>query len=122
MGKAIIEHLKRFGQKVVATTRRRQNVSNSSLFLDLRGNVSSWDIPEGIDKVFLCASVTKMEQCRRQPEESKRVNVDNMLLLAARLSERGISIIYPSTSQLFDGHVVELYAFNSPHVEPDRTG
>ena len=103
MGKAVIENLKRFGQKVVATTRRRENVSDSSLFLDLSGNVSSWDIPEGINKVFLCASVTKMEQCRRQPEESRKVNVDNMLLLAVRLSERGISIVYPSTSQIFDG-------------------
>ena len=103
LGKAVIEHLKRFGQKVVATTRRRENVSDSSLFLDLSGNVSSWDIPEGINKVFLCASVTKMEQCQRQPEESRRVNVDGMLLLAAMLSERGISIIYPSTSQIFDG-------------------
>ncbi len=103
MGKAIVEHLKRSGQKVFTTTRRRGKVSASSLFLDLSWDISAWDIPEGVDRVFICASVTNMEECRRQPEESKKVNVDNMLLLAVRLSEREISIIYPSTSSIFDG-------------------
>ena len=122
LGKAVIEHLKRSGQKVVATTRRSGEVSASSLFLDLSEDISSWDIPEDVDKVFLCASVTKMAQCREQPEESRRVNVDNMLLLAARLSERGISIIYPSTSPIFDGQEPNKKAVDDvcPAVEYGR--
>jgi dTDP-4-dehydrorhamnose reductase len=113
LGKAVIEHLKRSGQKVITTTRRRENISDSSLFLDLSGDISLWDIPEGIDNVLLCASVTKIEQCRRQPEESRKVNVDNILSLAARLSEREISIIYPSTSLVFDGKMPFRHA-NDP--------
>jgi dTDP-4-dehydrorhamnose reductase len=93
------------------------------LFLDLsRDNILDWQIPQGINTAFFCASATKLEFCRAEPEQTRKINVDNTLLLAEKLDKKGISIIYPSTSQVFDGSLPYRKAEDQvcPNVEYGR--
>ncbi|MCP4138377.1 MAG: sugar nucleotide-binding protein [bacterium] len=103
LGSYLIESLKQTGKKILSTSRRIKTSDASSIYLDLSKDISSWEIPKGIDTVFFCAAVTSIEECWKKPEESGRVNVDNTIALAAKFIKQGGAIIFPSTNLVFDG-------------------
>ncbi len=104
LGSGLIRHIQKAGGHVHATyiTKAQGNSAERS-FLDLGGDVSSWVIPGRFTIAFLCAAVTSMESCRIQPDVSRKVNVENTLNIARRLSETGAALFFPSTSLVFDG-------------------
>ncbi len=94
-----MDRLKRSGKRVLGATRKRSD----SLFLDLAGDPEAWRFPEDVGVAILCAGVTKMEDCRKDPAGSARVNVQGVSAAANRLAALGAFVIYPSTNVVFDG-------------------
>lgn len=105
VGKTLMRHLEMAGEEVVGTTRRRDIVDEKHLYLDLLDNPGSWSFPSGIDIAFICAGVTKLEECEKNPDASRRVNVDGTCKLIKNLIRKGVFVIYLSTNQVFDGSV-----------------
>ena len=111
VGSALMHYLRKTGETVLGTTRRRGTVSKSIMYLDLAGEVDSWICPMPISVAYLCAGVTKLEACRNNPAESAHVNVRGIAALAEYLVNRGAFVIFLSTNRVFDGSV--------PHCLPD---
>lgn len=105
IGKILASRLKRAGWQVIGTTRRRDLINESTLYLDLAENLASWTCPQNIDVAILCAGVSKLEVCRSDPKATFQVNVKGVCSLTRKLAGNGVFIIYPSTSHVFDGSV-----------------
>ena len=112
VGGALMTHLRQANERVIGTTRRRDAVDGARVYLDLAGDVERWRCPGAVSVTVICASITKRDACRRDPENSARVNVDGVSRLVTRLVDQGAFVIYLSTSQVFDG--------KTPHRLPDE--
>src|SRR4029077_13292605 len=87
----------------VLITSRKTSTDEKVLPLDLSQPPESWPaLPECRAAVF-CAAMTNLEQCRRDPAESRRINVVQTLHLARRLAEQNCFVVFISTNLVFDG-------------------
>jgi len=102
IGRTLLARLRADGRPAVGTTRR---ASGDGLPLALAADPASWQLPERVTVAYLCAAVTSIDACRRDPAGTRAVNVDRTLALAARLRECGAHIVFLSTNQVFDGTV-----------------
>jgi dTDP-4-dehydrorhamnose reductase len=73
--------------------------------LDLDSDPSRWTLPDQSDVAFLCAAITSLEACRKDPAFSRRINVERTAVLAERLSAAGAKVIFLSSDRVFDGTV-----------------
>ena len=105
IGGALMEELRQAGERAVGTTRRRGAVDEARHYLDLSENVEQWQPPRPVSVAVICAGVTKIDLCRRDPESTARVNVEAVSVLASNLVGRGAFVIYLSTNQVFDGMI-----------------
>ena len=104
-------HLQRAGERVVGTTKRPEAVDESHLYLDLSEDMEGWQCPWPIAVAVVCAGVTKLGTCRRDPAATAQVNVQGVSALVKNLVARDAFVIYLSSNQVFDGSV--------PHRLPD---
>ena len=111
IGGALMAHLQRAGERVVGMTRRRETVDESRLYLDLSEDVEGWRCPWPVAVAVVCAGVTKLDACRRDPAATARVNVQGVSALIKNLVARDAFVIYLSSNQVFDGSV--------PYCPPD---
>jgi dTDP-4-dehydrorhamnose reductase len=102
IGRPLLSRLRADGRPAVGTTRR---AGGDGLHLDLAADPASWHLPDRISVAYLCAAVTSIDACRRDPAGTRVVNVDRTLTLAARLWDRGAHLVFLSTNQVFDGAV-----------------
>jgi len=58
---------------------------------------------ERFDAVVHAAALSSPNQCQREPELSRRVNVQATTLLAGLCAERGLPLAFTSTDLVFDG-------------------
>lgn len=101
IGRPLLAALRAAGRPAVGTSRRG---SDTALSLDLARS-DSWQLPVGVAVAYLCAAVTSIETCRRDPAGTRRINVDATLALAGHLQDRGSHVVFLSTNQVFDGTV-----------------
>jgi dTDP-4-dehydrorhamnose reductase len=106
IGGALAHSLRRHGHGVITTTRRPQAVGHGSIFLDLAGSLPG--LPE-VDVAVICAAMARLEECRRDVELARRVNVTAPVELGQSLTRAGARVILLSTAAVFDG--------NKEHVE-----
>jgi dTDP-4-dehydrorhamnose reductase len=90
--------------------------------LDLSADAGSWHLPTGVSVAFVCASIGSLERCRRNPAETRAVNVTATLLLAEMLMSTGAFVVFPSSSLVFDGSTAHVNADapTCPRVEYGR--
>lgn len=103
IGRELISYLTNAGEDVIGTTRRKEKVSEKNLFLDLSQNSKGWPSPESVKVAIICAGITKVAECQRDPKRTKRINTDGIIRLIRSLVIDKTFIIYLSTSQVFDG-------------------
>jgi dTDP-4-dehydrorhamnose reductase len=100
IGGALAARLCSGGVRVLGTSRRgRQEPDTEQLDLE---NHDVWRAPK-VDHAFLCAAVTSIEACERDPETTRVINVDAPVSLAERLLDRGAHVTFLSTNLVFDG-------------------
>ena len=85
----------------IRTSRRRG--SDTALSLDLAAASSSWTLPESVSVAFLCAARCSIDDCRKNPAETRFINVEQTVRLAESLAARGAFLVFLSTNQVFDG-------------------
>ncbi len=110
IGSALALELGRRGHDVVTTTRRARATAHGSVFLDLAGTLP--DLPQ-VDVAVICAAMARLEECRREPELARQVNVAAPLELGRSLTRAGARVILLSTAAVFDG--------NQAHIEESAT-
>lgn len=104
IGAALLAKLSASGFAAIGTTRRVPAVSGT-IPLDLSAPPASWKLPAGIQIAFFCAGVTKIDDCRKDPASSAKINVDALGTLAEKLAAQGTFVVFLSTSQVFSGTV-----------------
>lgn len=105
IGGALLSHLQRAGEWVIGTTRRRGKIDKNRIYLDLSDSVKNWHFTSPIGVAILCAGVTKLDECRRNPTTTAFINVDAVSELVKNLVANGAFVIYLSSNEVFDGSV-----------------
>lgn len=115
-------YLQQTGRQAIGTTRRQETVDEDHLYLNLSEDMQTWQCPRPVDVAFLCAGVTKIEDCKHDPLISARVNIEGISTLVKNLVEKDIFVIYLSTDKVFDGSVAYRLAGDplSPITEYGR--
>lgn len=101
LGRAVFSSPIAARASLVATCRN----SSAPIYVDLESEPASWRLPEAGDggAALLLAAETSTAACEADPERARRVNVAATLALARQLAARGFFLVFPSTSQVFDG-------------------
>lgn len=100
IGASLARRLERESAPVLKTSRRS---AAGGICLDLAAPKDRWEIPSNVEVACLCAAITSTDYCRRNPVESRRINVEATLALSQRLHAQGARIIFLSSNQVFDG-------------------
>ena len=104
IGGAMVTRLDRIGLPVVWTTRRRDELSDRSLHIDLDDESCAWNLPDVPPaSAVLCAAITSVEACELNPGRTGKVNVENTVKLAKILRASGAFVTILSTDMVFDG-------------------
>src|SRR5256885_572266 len=111
IGAATQAFLRQRGRSVVATTRRREQVTVKRPYFDLSLSLAEWEPPAGTTGVCVFAAVTRLAACEVDPIGSAALNVGQTVALVDRLVARDIYVLFISTNQVFDG--------THPHVLPE---
>jgi dTDP-4-dehydrorhamnose reductase len=101
IGAALVRRLREAGRRVFATSRRPE-AGDAVAYLDLADPPERWPGPP-VATAYLCAAVTRLDACRRDPTGSARVNVEGTVRLARLLVDQGAHVVYLSTNHVFDG-------------------
>ena len=88
--------------RAIRTTRRKENLSGSALWLDLC-EPETFSIPKGIDTAIVCAHFGGVSSAEENPDLTRNINVTNMIRLMDRFVHEGIRIVYFSTNLVYDG-------------------
>lgn len=114
-GRAISPLLRARGWRVIETTRHPERNRDGRRMLDLAADDPARALitilGEPVDAAFLCAGITKIAACRRDPEGTARINVEAIEAISRELLACGAFVIFPSVNQVFDGH--------RPFAKPD---
>ena len=105
IGRTLSARLESLGKTVFGTTCLNSAVSEKFSFLDLSEDIDDWMPPEGISIACLCAAVTSLDECRRNPTISRKINVTNTVLMAKKLADAGAFVVFPSTNLVFGGEI-----------------
>ena len=62
----------------------------------------TWEPPPGTSTVYLCAAVSQIDACERDPSGSARINVENTIAVAERCAAAGAFVVFLSTTMV--GH------------------
>lgn len=104
IGNALSRYLTSQNEEIIETTRHLHTCTTSRIFLDLSDEkINNWNPPSGVSVVYICAAVTSLEECRKDPHRSELVNVHNTIKIAQKFMKKGIFVIFLSTSSVFDG-------------------
>ncbi len=100
IGRWLAQRLVGQGWPVVRTMRVPEA---GAVALDLSLDVAAWAPPCEVGVAYLCAAVTSVEECRRDPARAVTVNVTGTVNLARTLIRQGALVVFPSTNLVFDG-------------------
>ncbi len=101
VGRGTVCALARRGQKVLASTRRRDTPHSGRIFLDFEDE-GTFAAPEGIDYAFVIAAATNYDRCETDPAAAV-INVKLIPRLVAALLDQGLFVAFISTNSVFGG-------------------
>jgi dTDP-4-dehydrorhamnose reductase len=102
LGSALVAQARQRGLEVCATMQQRDDASEGVHRLDLAEPPDAWS-PPPCSSAVLCAAVTSLEACRRDPVSTRHINVTQTLRLAERLVQTGAFGVFISSNLVFDG-------------------
>ena len=98
------ENLDKNYYDLTKTTMKINSVNSGAYFLDLLDNDSINDLNiKGFDAALFCAAKTDQKECENNFEKTHQINVISTLKLIKKLSKENCSVIFPSTSLVFNG-------------------
>lgn len=101
LGRAFAEHFRRLGWSLYLTTHRDPH---SAHFLDLAApQLERLPGLAEVSHLLICGAWSRLADCEREPELSRRVNLEGPLQLLRSLCPKGVRAIVFSTDYVFDG-------------------
>lgn len=100
VGRQLLERAAAYGVGAIGTS-RRSATTRPHVHLDLAAPDMS-RVPD-VEWAFLCAAVTSIPECERDPERARAINVQGIVSLGQHLVSRGTRVIFLSTNMVFDG-------------------
>jgi dTDP-4-dehydrorhamnose reductase len=91
------------GREVRATTRRQASQDAALVPLDLANDLTDWTPPFSGGVALLCAANANQNQCRRDPDSTRHLNVTQTIRLARRLLDHDYFLVFLSSNAVFDG-------------------
>jgi dTDP-4-dehydrorhamnose reductase len=110
LGGSLRDQWRRHGRSIAATHLLPVADPQDALRLDLAQPCEQWPELPSCEIAVLCAAITNLDFCRRNPAETRFVNVCQTVQLAERLAARGCFVIFISSNLVFEGA--------SPRVPP----
>jgi len=101
------------GLSVIGTTRRATESGPDRIHLDL-ASADEFDALPFCRAAVLCAAITSMERCQKEPAVTRQVNVTNTVRLARHLLAAGSHVIFLSSNTVFDGRHPWARSTDSP--------
>lgn len=118
IGGALGVHLQSLGYSLLKTSRRKDQINDSLIYLDLEDDDCSLrlDNLEDLDVCFICGAFNSLDYCHRHPEKTTLVNVHNTFKIAEQLVKKGVFVVFLSTNLVYDGS--KAFVKNSELVSP----
>jgi dTDP-4-dehydrorhamnose reductase len=98
IGSALEKHLRK--NKVAVQGTSRKGAPHLALNLE---NPDAWPELPVADVTYLCAAITKLDECEQNPEATRIINVERLQKIAKKLLTRGSFVVFLSSNQVFDG-------------------
>jgi len=123
IGRALSERWRSIGVEVYRTTRRQLPDASESVHFDLETGTDPWRSSWKRGVAVVCAGITSLRECQRDPAGTRLVNVDRTVELATTLARRhGVRVVWLSTNLVFDGRIAHCPPDSPrcPHTEYGR--
>ena len=102
VGSNLGKYLKIKKYKIYGTTKEKIIKKKKIFYFDLKKpNFDNLDIK--FDDAIICASITSVKKCEKNPNITRKVNVNNTVKLLKYLSSKSIFTIFISSNLVFDG-------------------
>lgn len=72
--------------------------------IDLASDPAEWKIPHTSTHAVICAATTGLQECENDPRGTATINVKATISLAGLLAEKGMQIVFLSSSRVFPPH------------------
>lgn len=104
IGSALTAYLRNAGEDVTATTIDRDPPDKRWVYFDITADIGhSAVLKDRYEIAVICAAVTSLDECARNPVATAAINVDGVCDLAKYLIARDTYVIFLSSNQVFDG-------------------
>ena len=107
IGRKLIANLSHGGCGVVSASRGRNSDEHNSIRIDLATiseDVKIIEKLENFDSAVLCAAVTNLRECERDPKVTSQINISAQITLTKALLDTGTQrVIFLSSNRVFDG-------------------
>lgn len=103
LGSALRSHCRAVGIENIVSSRRPATGESGTVTLDLALPASAWPDFTSYKSAVLCAGITSLDQCRKNPALTSHINVAQTIKLAHTLAEAGVFTTFISTNLVFDG-------------------
>lgn len=102
IGKKISNYFDKDDFETCRTSRNQREIENSRVFCDLN-HLSNLDFVKQGDFAIICFGVSSIRVCQDNPEMAWNLNYTKTIQLMKRLNEKGVRVIYLSSSSVFEG-------------------
>jgi dTDP-4-dehydrorhamnose reductase len=114
IGNQLSTYLSQNGVEVLATS-RNSTLDKNSIHLDLADISTVVDVikkQKMFDGAVLCAAVTNLRECKRNPDLTSQININSQVTLAESLLQVGTKrVVCLSSSRVFDGKFANTNKF-----------
>jgi len=110
IGGALAKSLRTSSERIVLTGLWQDGLSQDKIHLNLASDPSEWELPDSIKTVYICSGITKLEECRKDPTGSSRVNVEGTIRFAETMINKGAFVVFLSSNHVFDGTIANVPA------------
>lgn len=97
IGNALLREAASRGVPHAGTSRR----PGAAYHLDLARPQSEWHLPDAVTSAVICAGIPGIAHCEKNPEATRRINVDATISLADLLASKGAHVTFLSSNQVF---------------------
>jgi len=103
LGSSLLASGRHRGLNILGTMIKPDKDSPQILKLDLSNEIKDWSPPADCRAAILCAAITSLDACRRDPVGSRQINVTQTLRLTEELLAAGVFVVFISSNLVFDG-------------------
>ncbi len=103
LGGTLLKLGRQRGLNLLGTMIEPDGNSPQILRLNLAQELEDWSPPAVCRAAILCAAITNLDACRRDPVGTRQINVTQTLRLTEKLLAAGVFVVFISSNLVFDG-------------------